>query len=567
MAAGSDSGLSGVSGILVKRKEKAMKHSKNEEKCFASCDMDQEKPIESTCSQDALTNFLRSEKGVCIIAAVLFGLFAHGFMMTNEITNHDDMGEVFRRRFDVTQGRWMRGLWNYLIRTNSPWFNGILLIVVLAVAAVLITDMFVIKSRRLAACLGASFVTFPVIVSTFFYKFMIPTYATGILLAVAAAWLMIRRTAHGWGGTFQLAVLATVLSMSCYQAYFPLTAALLLIDLIRRTSLSATSDTSLVKRSISYLLFLAEGMIAYIVTIRILLLVTGQKLMDYNGMSGMGTLDVTRLPELITKAYSSFFTFYHSIFPENIYANIMDIMHGVLFCASIGYYMWRCKKRSSTLRICMTGVFALLFPLACNLCWLYGSNFVHSVMLLGNFALPTLFICFAKDIVNSCDGAQFRIKRFAFNVISAFFALCILANVYRANAVYLEQDRSHKEAALYLNRMVTQIQSIPDYDPSLPVCFVGNPSDPALKVVSDFVQKDGKRLTGTDSQQQFVSFALVSESKLGRFLKRYVGFGQEIIGGEQRSALAENPAIAAMPVYPSHGSIAVVNGVIVVHVG
>ncbi len=135
-----------------------------------------------------------------MIAAVLFGLFAHGFMMTNEITNHDDMGAVLQGGLYATNGRWLDGMWGYLIRTNSPWFNGILLIVFLAVAAVFITDMFEIRSRRLAACVGASFVTFPVIVSTFFYKFELPVYGTGILLAVTAAWLIIRRTTHGGGG-------------------------------------------------------------------------------------------------------------------------------------------------------------------------------------------------------------------------------------------------------------------------------------------------------------------------------------------------------------------------------
>lgn len=523
-------------------------------------EMGSKQPIETMC--DPWIAFWSSEKGTCAIVAVLFGLFAHGFMMANEITNHDDMGAVLRGGLSVGNGRWMDKMMGYLIRTNSPWFNGIIMIVLLAVAAVLITDMFEIRSRQLAACVGASLVTFPVVVSTFFYKFELPPYGTGILLAVTAAWLMSAR--GGGGGITQLAVLAIVLSMSFYQAYFPLTAAFLLIDLIRRTALSDCSNVSLVKRSIFYLLFLAEGMIAYLVTVRILLLASGQNLITYNGMDGMGTIDIAKLPEMLKNAYQTFFMFYQRIFPGNIYANIMDKAQIIIFLISIGYYLWRCR---SVLRICMLVVFALLFPLACNLCWLYGSNSVHSLMLLGNFALPTLLICFAKDILHFCDADQSLPKRYAFNALSAFFILCILANVYRANAVYLEQDRSLREATLYLNRMVTQIQSIPDYDPSLPVCFVGYPSDPALKVVSDFVQRDGKGMAGPDSQQQFVYFALNSQWQLGRFLKRYVGFGQEIIGGEQRNAFAEDPVVVKMPAYPSRGSIAVVNDVIVVHMG
>lgn len=68
-------------------------------------------------------------------------------------------------------------------------------------------------------------------------------------------------------------------------------------------------------------------------------------------------------------------------------------------------------------------------------------------------------------------------------------------------------------------------------------------------------------------QRRNTGSGLYFEWERGTFLARYIGFSQNILSGEQYLAIANDPRVVEMPIYPKQGAIAVIDNVIVVRLG
>lgn len=74
---------------------------------------------------------------LCLIAGMLAGLFAHGFMFANKIPNHDDLYyDVDISGAGVESGRFaLFFFWKLFSNLSAPWLNGILGVGFLSCAA------------------------------------------------------------------------------------------------------------------------------------------------------------------------------------------------------------------------------------------------------------------------------------------------------------------------------------------------------------------------------------------------------------------------------------------------
>lgn len=107
---------------------------------------------------------------------------------------------------------------------SLPFFNGLITILVLAVCACLITELFDIQNSLNRILVGAIIVCFPTITSTMFFMFCAPHYAVAILFSILAVYFVDQKR-FGWiGSVFLLAC-----SMGIYQAYLPVTTSLMVL--------------------------------------------------------------------------------------------------------------------------------------------------------------------------------------------------------------------------------------------------------------------------------------------------------------------------------------------------
>ena len=114
---------------------------------------------------------------VCFFASLIWGFLAHGFMLANKLSYHDDINN-FGVGATFHFGRWMLSVFGVSSRVlfgasnfSLPWFSGIICILVLAFAACYIIKIFDIKKPLLCVAVAGIIVAFPSITAVFGFMF------------------------------------------------------------------------------------------------------------------------------------------------------------------------------------------------------------------------------------------------------------------------------------------------------------------------------------------------------------------------------------------------------------
>ena len=104
---------------------------------------------------------------ITFFASLFWGLFAHGFMMANKLSYHDDINN-FGVGATFHFGRWMLSVFGVSSRVlfgtrnfSLPWFSGIICILLLGIAACFIINLFDIKKPLTCISLAGLIVAFP----------------------------------------------------------------------------------------------------------------------------------------------------------------------------------------------------------------------------------------------------------------------------------------------------------------------------------------------------------------------------------------------------------------------
>lgn len=135
------------------------------------------------------------EKWLAGAAVLICGLVTHGYILTNKISYHDDSVNYFGVGTTFESGRWALGLiqkfltkidfFNY----SSSWWNGLLSILLVAVCAMILSELFQIKHTGYAVLVGVLLISFPAMTSLFAYMFTAPYYMFAVLLMISAVYM------------------------------------------------------------------------------------------------------------------------------------------------------------------------------------------------------------------------------------------------------------------------------------------------------------------------------------------------------------------------------------------
>lgn len=494
------------------------------------------------------------------LGALIWGLFAHGYMLTNKITSNDDLGVLYSTGAGVYNGRWMTGAFANFCLMNMPWFNGIICLLILALSASFIVNSMKIKTPGFSFLIGAIVSTYPVVTSTFLYMFTVVPYMCGFFFAVLASWIVIKSKKYI---TLQIAVLCIIVSLGFYQGYFPVTASLLLIGLFQYFSDAKYTVKDLIRASLIDLFTLAEGMAGYVIIQKFLLKKSNSVVTSYQNMNIFGKLDFANLPSQIQNAYHNFFYFFHKLDPNEIYTTNVDLIIFVLFAISCFYYIIRCVVSKKWYAAIFTLCISFIFPLSCNLTYLYGAESVHTLMMFGNMCVFVLIVTFLDKLKLECLISKKNNKKAIVCFCCILIGYISLVNCNLANTVYLTQQHAMNATILYCNRMVERIQALSGYRTDIPVCIVGRHADEAVeKVDAMYIKLD---VTGRNSMDIFLNTVLYWDWCQETFFRVYLGFGQSFLKQEDRAVISQKSEVQQMPDYPDDGSIAIIDDVIVVH--
>ena len=523
--------------------------------------------MNETC-MDGITKRIRA--AVSRFDAVIFGsaflmtLLVHLYMFTNKFINHDDVQGLYDDcAFGLSSGRFSLHLMSGLTgKFSSPWLNGVLGALFLALTVTVFLKIFEIRHYPTALLTAFVMVTVPTVVSTYTYMFCAWQYFFAMATACVGAWC-IRHEKLPW-----MAAGAALIAfgMGCYQSYFGFAAAILVTVLILDLCRNRWEGRALpcLLTGIKYVVSLAAAMALYFIILKVCLAVTGTVLTDYQGISGMGQITPGMLLSRIGDAYVRFgaYFFCSEAYDDPVFTTVLAClcMAAGLFGVILSAIREKLHRHPGSLVLLI--VLVLLFPLSCNLAYVMTDwKNVHMVMvypLVMLYLLPAFtaehFPVKREKGENGTDAHTAIPRAWEKTLVCLMLVLTLLVGyecAVTANAAYFAMDMTYENVYAFYTKLTAKIEMMPGFTRETPVVLFG-------KAVPDGF------FSGPDITGVLVGKPAFNVYSRFQLLYYFIGCNYRFVPSEHREALKQTETYAYMPCYPDEGSIQWIDGVIVV---
>ena len=236
--------------------------------------------------------FQNKRTKICFVSSFVLGFLAHGMAFFNKYSYHDD-AHLFNIGATYKSGRWFLGVLDKVMKFvwggshySLPLFNGVFIILCLALSSCLIISLLDISDKYLIIGISGVFTTFPMLAGLMGYMFTAPYYSFAVLIIVFGAYLFCTK-ATWW--SFLTSAVIICCGTGIYQAFFPIASTILLLDFINRSDTQGTHIWSdFIVNGLSRVALCASSIMLYFLSTRISLILYNVSLTDYQGIDRMG---------------------------------------------------------------------------------------------------------------------------------------------------------------------------------------------------------------------------------------------------------------------------------------
>lgn len=504
-------------------------------------------------------NRIRQEKRFqyAIWGTILAGILAHGFMMTNKISFHDDIATLFDIGMTWKAGRWTLGIIEFILSStvgkySMPFWEIWVSLCLLSLTAVLIVDLLDIKKGWCCFLIGAILAVFPVTAVIYMFMFTAGSYFLGLFLAVWGVWLA-ERYKFGWIGT----IICTALMLGVYQAFI-CTEITLIICLLITKCLEDSKEGGIVYAAVKYMLVEVIGLLCYYQIVKITLRFTGNHLTGYQGINSMMKLAIKDRLKRVSLCYTDLLRmFYGDV--HGLTGNV--IIHLFLICIVILVLVLIINKLLQINKIFNKITYILLIlalPIGINLIYPMTTD-ETAISAIVRYSLVWIWII-SMLFVQLCDEEgkeNIAWKKLISKPIIVCCAGSILYYAYLDNSVYMKANFLQEQTTSYFTTLITQIKSCDEYKDELPVLYVGNweINDSTLTVQNEKYQNTQLTLFSYDLREW------VNNNSYQAYMSYHCGFSPSIVNIDD---VYDWEKIDEMPTYPDYGSIKVIDGMVVV---
>lgn len=483
-----------------------------------------------------------------IISAIICGLIAHGYMLTNKLCYHDDATSYFTFGGDYQSGRWVLGIWRDIqlrlgiMQYSTPFWNGLLFILFIALASGIFVKLFQVQDCYVAVLIGGAVVVFPTSASILAYMFTAPAYGFAILLAVLCVYIS-HRVNWGWIP----AIIMLTISMGIYQSYFGVATALFILKLIMCQD-ELKKKWECAWRDLGVLL---GGIAGYFICNKICLHFKGVILSDYQGINQMGRMSFQEIAEAVGLAYKQFFLPLYGDYYGITNVLWIRILFAIQMGLTVALLIVSIARKQGLWAKLFQALLVLLIPLSVNIIFVMtGSEgtLVHTLMVV-----PYVFVLLYPLLL--CERMQVMKTVKVANGIVLLLMLIFFAKL--DNTAYLKATHDQEVAISYYTNLIGRIKSVEGYSPSMPVLFFGKPTGEDVSI-AHLEEYESITLQGYYMPED----AFVAHYANEAFLKIHCGY--TYTKPENRVDYLLTEEFAQMPVYPQDGSVREINGVIVV---
>lgn len=496
---------------------------------------------------------------LCLIAGMLAGMLAHGFMFANKIPNHDDLYyDVDITGVGVELGRFaLTFFWKLFSNLSTPWLNGVLGVAFLSGAAALLADAFGLRRRWQALSLTLIVVAFPENISLFCFMYEAHVFSLGVMLAALAAWLA-SRGRFGW----LWAAVAVVLATGIYQVYLLLAAGLMVIAVLREVSVGGHAWKLTARCAAAALL----GLMFYLLAARLALRLTGSALNQYQGIDKMGSLDVSAIPQKLAQAYGTVWNYFLAD-PPIYFTKLMRLAQGALFLGGAGAAVWiaaRAFVRGKALDgLLALGCVAVLPVLMAGIYFMGDDIIIHSLVLY-----PLVLALLAPALLAPALPKLLPHPALRRALAAALAAACAAYGLWGAvlsNQAYYKLYLAYTRGEHFANRLASRIEQMEGYTPGMTVALCGYVYGYIPDELIYYEPEETYRFTpmsGMNTELDYINYL-----SMPKLLTRMIGLPVEATASWHPRTEEEAAALAAMPCYPREGSVGLVGDVCVVKFG
>jgi hypothetical protein len=509
-----------------------------------------------------------------------FGLFLYFPLLSGWLTNPDGvwMGLFLKNDYSWENALGRIGL-QFLAKFKGyfifPSFQLLFNLLLMSGIAVLFNKIFEINSLVLNLVSGVFLMASPTLVSTLTYHYTSDAYILAYFLAVFSVYLVIdaNRQLKSFRKLirFIFAVGCLIFSLSCYQAYIGTVITIMIVYVLYFLLCTDKDRRNILRNTVIMAAITLISTLGYLVVFRIYCFIFHVQPVADRGFSQMGQIPFSQLPQLILKAYQSF---YHYFFTDQWFNNSWHWRTELNFLCFliIGIMMIRLiliKKIYNRAVEFWTIIFLLLIlPIGFMNIVILAPEYKLREDVTGILTIPQMnyiyiFMCYllGNKIVFAANWKNHLSTLFqkASLFVSAMImiVLCLYIQVYQ-RCMGLDLRAAYSLA----QRIIVQIESLPEYEPAMPLLVEGRAEDgnyPRLYPELYYVIK------GTTAEHGYFWDSMNGRENCWiQFLAQYMGVKFEACNNDTILNIIDLPEYAEMPIFPTEGSVEIIQNVIVV---
>lgn len=381
--------------------------------------------------------------------------------------------------WELSIGRWLWPLADALrFGVQTDPINSLLTLSLVTLSFILVRRLFTTKDSFLTYLLGMAFISSASVSIQLSYRYMSPIFGLSLFLSVAAAYCVIR-TENKARAVVQGTVCLT-LSLGLYQANLGSFCLILLVYFLML--LFQKLDRSLIHAHIAKsLCSVAAGVALYYLTLKLILLVTGFQMSEYNGAASVSPLYVLkRLPTGAARAYQIFGIYF---FRNQYRNNILQAMgFFALIVLLVGFGLlkrfWRVVRSRDPEYILLSAAALAVLPAICNVTLLITSEATWRLQMAGALDLFIPLCILLLDVTRKKQPQNEKLRMAVIGGTVLLAGLIVYGNVYMRAVDQEAMYEGRKSLKSMTDRIADDLMDFGYFDGEerLPVVFVGRPS-------------------------------------------------------------------------------------------
>ena len=501
---------------------------------------------------------------ICFITSVVLGWLTHFYMLSNKLTNWDDVNSLHSHGAGSGIGRWFLEIVHPLgSRYSTPAIHGVIMIFFLALSACLVLEILQLKSTTAAILIGALMVTFPSVACVMTFMFTAHAYGLAIFMICLAIYLLRK---YKWG-MIPCSILL-IGSLGIYQSYISIAIALMLMGMMIDI-LDGKDCKRELKTGIVYACILVVSVVIYM---KICYVFNPNMANEtYAGVGNMGQIELTEVPRLIGRCYKRFLEYF--IWKPFAYMSTLMQVLNILTCVAavivaVLLVLKKCLYKKP-FELALLGVVSFLMPLAVAFVYFMAPDAPFSVLMIYAYVMIyILVIALWEKLMQEWSSQQTAgytkyFLQMSTLAIVGVISLSCYDNYLLTNTAYMRMQISYERVSSYFNRILANVEATPGYQQGDLVSIVGE-----FHYLDNPSPVDFASLYPTDSLRELSGVALenglTNSGVRDNFIRNFLGFQVADLSVEEKNEIREMEEFKAMPNYPEEGSIAQIDGIWVV---